>query len=80
MTFDFIVNDILLFVSIEDKEYLMQHSEKDLIRLHHSFGRNIRNKYKLWETPLDDIKYKDKHPDDISMDIIKAVWSKFENE
>ena len=74
MTFDFIVKDILSFISVDDKKYLKEFCEKDLISLHHSFGRNIRNTYKLWEEPLEDIEYKDKHPDDISMNIIKAVW------
>ena len=74
MTFDFIVKDILGFISNEDKLFLKSFNEKDLISLHSSFGRNIRNTYNLWHEPLEDENYKNKHPDDISMEIIKTIW------
>jgi hypothetical protein len=80
MKFNDIVEDILNFVSKEDKEYLISFKESELIKLHSSFGRNIRNKYNLWHKELDDEKYKGQHPDDISMEIIHKVWKELKND
>ena len=47
---------------------------------HHSLGRHIRNNYNIWHyewTPelVDGVDYSKYHPDNISMEIIKAVWT-----
>ena len=58
--------------------------EKDLIGLHHSFGTWIRNNFKLWaaDNPLTEgyMQNPDKHPDEVSFNLIKDVWHYFNNK
>lgn len=61
----------------QDKRVLKDYEENDLVSLHHNFGRNIRNNYGLWEdTVIIDEQDNpiEKHPDDISMEIIETIW------
>jgi hypothetical protein len=59
-----------------DKQYLLSLEENELICLHHSLGRFIRNEFKLWGgSNLRLLKETKKiHPDDASMVILKAFW------
>lgn len=53
--------------------------EDDLITLHHDFGRQLRNTFKLWDRELHVELYEEAEsdePDDLSMKIIKSVWQK----
>jgi hypothetical protein len=55
---------------------LLKIAEKSaLIKYHHTTGRHIRNKYRLWELPEVDF-YSEQHPDAISMRIIERVWER----
>lgn len=91
MTFDEIVNDLLLYQwSEKDKQVLKNTPEKDLIMYHHSVGRWIRNHYKLWDknNPLtlkdyqpniqNGVDYSERHPDAISMKIIVTAWKQLQ--
>lgn len=63
----------------EDFEAIKKFEHRDLIKLHFSLGRYIRNEYGLWdktsnlENNLKDVVQSD-HPDDISMYIIEKFW------
>lgn len=62
-----------------DQESFIAIAEEDLINLHQSLGRSIRNEFKLWEhewTPelVNDIDCSNDHPDAISMLVITQVW------
>lgn len=46
--------------------------KQDLIRYHHSIGRDIRNHYNLWGMRI----YSKEHPDAVSMRIMNKVWEK----
>lgn len=61
--------------------YTMEWGKDSLISLHHSFGRYIRNKYKLWEVEwepelIDGVDHSPNHPDSISMTIIEELWKR----
>jgi hypothetical protein len=67
---------------------ILENTREELIRLHHSLGRDIRNEYGLWNrkwTPelKDGVDYSPNHPDAISMTIIRALhtyWSSHPEE
>lgn len=52
--------------------------EDDLILLHSSIGRYIRNKYNLWDSSNPYTRYKTEqdpsHPDNMSFSIIQKIW------
>lgn len=91
MNFDEIVKDLQKEIfetwSEGDKTtfFLTEYNDKNLVSYHHSLGRYIRNKYKLWSIPwepemkeymgymCDCSPY---HPDNISMTIIEEVWKR----
>ena len=52
--------------------------KKNLINYHHTLGRWIRNNYGLWENNKE-LK-ENKHPDDVSQEIIIATWKKLNEE
>lgn len=69
--------------SQEDKDYffLTNWENRSLAAFHHSFGRYIRNTYKLWEVEwepeiVNEVDCSPNHPDQISMDIIKELWKR----
>ena len=77
MTIPEIVNDLHNhIVNGPDKEKFLALEEDELGQLHHGFGTWVRNNYNLWH---DEMNY-DMHPDDLSMDIITAVWRKMKND
>ena len=50
-----------------------------LVEYHHTLGRHIRNKYKLWTYKhepeiIDGVDHSPFHPDNISGKIIEEVW------
>ena len=91
LTLDEIVCDVLLYKLTETaKQELRRLEYDDLIQLHRTFGRDIRNEYKLWDenNPLtmknyqavvvDNVDVNPKHPDSVSMQIIRQVWRKLQ--
>ncbi len=74
------INQAIIYLSnivdYNDKQYLLSLEERELICLHHSFGRFIRNEFKLWGgSNLKLLKETNEiHPDDASMIILKAFW------
>lgn len=73
-TVDTVVQEILGDMSNKEKNTVWFTKEADLIQYLHNWGRQIRNKYNLWEdTALVAATGKD-HPDDASMVIIRKVW------
>jgi len=57
---------------------------ESLVKYHSGLGRDIRNYFKLWETPwepelVDGIDESPNHPDSISMRVIEAVWKRAHN-
>lgn len=86
-----IIEDMLLYKMAEaDKAQLKAMTEKDLIQLHHSFGRWIRNHYKLWDennphtllnyepVMIEGVDCSEKHPDAVSMAVIEGMWKKLQ--
>lgn len=61
--------------------FTLEWGSDSLIMLHHSFGRYIRNKYKLWEVEwepelIDGVDHSPSHPDQLSMTIIEELWKR----
>lgn len=75
------VIDDLAIVRIENEELYNEFanaSSDELAFYHHTIGRNIRNIFGLWEHKwepelVDGIDYSPNHPDAISMEVIKEV-------
>lgn len=61
-------------ISLEDRIYLSTLKENELIRLHHSLGRFIRNNFNLWKGGKLLKETGKIHPDDGSMVILKKFW------
>jgi hypothetical protein len=75
------VKDILSEMPEKDKELVRTTKKEDLIKFHHGWGTGIRNYYGLWrgnKKLLESACAKPCHPDDASMLIIEAVWSKLQ--
>ena len=76
---DVMAKNILNSLSDNDVEYLRSLKKDDLITLHHSLGRSIRNNEKLWYykwTPeLNDqcVDHSPYHPDAVSMTVIEKI-------
>lgn len=75
---DRIVKEIIGKISSVDKERLRCMKPEELIRLHHTFGRWIRNYFHLWGGDIQSLQKEtsEMHPDDISMIIIEKVYKK----
>lgn len=77
-----IVDDIIATkLSANDFAFLKSFQKENLIALHHSFGRSIRNTYDLWQRDWvpeieDGIDVSPNHPDAVSMRIIETVWER----
>lgn len=73
-----------------DKNTLAAYLRSDLIMLHHTMGRWIRNAYDLWDAanPNTMLGYEPliengcdcnpKHPDAVSMDVIYMMWEQLQ--
>jgi hypothetical protein len=73
------VDDLLPQLSILQKSEIRTTSRDNLISLHFSLGLEIRNRYGLWRGNEKLIRAacgKPCHPDDASMKIIEAAWTR----
>jgi len=73
------VDQIIEQMADADKEKVRSTKKDDLIMFHHGWGTGIRNEFGLWggnEPLMRDTGAS--HPDDASMIIIEAVWSKLQ--
>lgn len=75
-----------------DQAEIKQIAERDLVLYHHSMGQFIRNFYELWNpnNPHTLLNYQEmledhgghsvdvnpKHPDNVSMEVIKRLWER----
>lgn len=76
---DELAEKVINLLHEDDRQYLKETCKDDLILLHHTLGRHIRNQFGLWElkwTPVivDGIDVSEDHPDAISMKIIERTW------
>ena len=83
LTEDQIVDELFKELGEKDLHFIFNMNKDDLISLHHSYGRHIRNTYKLWENkwnPVlqDQVDVSEGHPDAISMRIIEKLWKKLQ--
>jgi len=63
------------YLSNEDKEYMKTHSRTDDLQMWITMGREIRNRFGLWQGNkmlMEDAKRE--HPDDVSAIILDLVW------
>lgn len=76
-----IAADLIATMSDEQIEGLRRNAFDDLILLHHTFGRFIRNRYRLWDPKNPHTRYSDgddeSHPDNLSYRVIQLVWHYF---
>ena len=74
-----VVSDILENRTPERRAEIANTLEADLIQFYSSWGRDIRNRYNLWQDSavLHDIG--ETHPDDASGVIIRKVWQQLQN-
>lgn len=70
-------------MKINDLNQFINFQREDLSLLHHTFGRWIRNNWKLWEKGAL-VKYFNDlgvtHPDDMSSIVIEYVWCSLRKE
>lgn len=89
LTEDEIVAEMLRDLTEPEKRVLRSIKSRDaLIQFHHTVGRHIRNKYRLWDrnNPLtlgsevargmsdDELAVANEHPDQTSQRIIERIW------
>jgi len=70
------VAELLKVMGDSNTDLIASVGKDELSRFHHSFGRSIRNNFKLWGG--NDALLKDTgkaHPDDASTVIMEEVWS-----
>ena len=80
-----IADRVLTNMSEKDKETFKDMTEDDLSVLHFGLGMYVRNNFGLWsgndkllKSCSADDTYSPKHPDDVSMEIIKVAWEKLQ--
>ena len=80
-----IADRVLVDMSEKDRETFKDMTEDDLSVLHFGLGMYVRNNFGLWsgndkllKSYGADDTYSLKHPDDVSMKIIKAAWKKLQ--
>lgn len=71
LTVDEMVDVILADMEDDDVEDLTALTFRELITLHHTVGRDIRNTFGLWIEGNPNIE---DHPDDTSMRILERCW------
>jgi hypothetical protein len=83
LTEDEILQDL---INNQDSRIIIENSKSDLIMLHHSLGRTIRNDYRLWHED-NPINHKgnyewdsEHHPDQISQRIIEKLYEYWVNK
>lgn len=75
MTFDQIVENLLGSMDEKARKSWLEIDEEDIIEGHHTTGRSIRNTYGLWTVGNPTVPT-GKHPDDVSYEIMMAVWKR----
>lgn len=85
LTIDKIVDDVLLNLSVEQKNYIREHEKNDLIELHNTLGQTIRNDYKLWSYSwdpdlLNGVDCSKDHPDNLSASIIDKLHARLTDD
>ena len=83
-TIDEAIEYLLNKMHITNKNYIKNLKEENLISMHHTFGRQIRNDFELWHNNKELIKNitgdEYSHPDEVSMIIIKTFWEKLKEK
>lgn len=80
-TLDEVVTLLYNQMDKDDKIYLKELKEDQLIQLHNGYGRYIRNTLGLWSgNPKLKRNLNLHHPDDCSSLIIKTLWNKIQKE
>ena len=77
------VDRILLELPEADKEIIKNiPTEFDLYEYHHGLGLWIRNNFGLYQGNNDLLQFLGlkRHPDDVSMSIIRALWNRLREE
>lgn len=78
-TVDEAVNRILAEMDDENKARVRQTPREKLILFHHGWGTGIRNAFGLWRGNAALLEScGERHPDDASMVIIRAVWARLQ--
>jgi hypothetical protein len=74
MSFDQIVFDLYSMLKNDDIKTLAGMTEGEVRHMHFGWGMSIRNTYGMWaeDNPINH----DRHPDDVSNDIMVEVWKK----
>ena len=92
LTFNEIVKDLMTTLSESDKDHIASLPQRDLISLHDTLGRHIRNCYGLWDernpyvkhhaltTTRDGVITDPMHPDQVSQDIIGVLWMRLHRQ
>lgn len=75
-----IADELVMKLGSDEREFLIEIGEDDLIMYHHTVGRYIRNEYGLWEENNPYSNKAGKHPDAVSQEIITMIWKKVQNE
>lgn len=86
-----IAADIMLYKLSEDaKAALRRIDREDLIHLHYTVGRSIREEYLLWDkdnpytmlnyqpTIVDGVDINPNHPDAVSHRVLELIWSRMQ--
>lgn len=81
---EFVLNDLPKRMKSEDIEWVKMMPKENLISLHHSLGRYIRNMYKLWEHKwepkiINGVDCAENHPDSISQRLIEEFHKRLNN-
>jgi hypothetical protein len=72
VTIQKIAQEVYSTLSSEEKQYITNLPEIDLIGLYYGLGTTIRNQY-LWNKSIPE-NASSPHTDDICAEIIKAIW------
>jgi hypothetical protein len=59
--------------------FIKEIPQENLITLHHTFGKFLRNKYFLWLNEFSIDSSEPSHPDDVSQYIIEQLWKRLQN-
>ena len=71
-----VVNDIIANLDEKQKDAIRNTPKAELFQFHHTWGRQIRNTYQLWNNKALLADIGETHPDDASSVVIKSVWEK----
>jgi len=69
----------------DNKKHFLKLSHEQLVVYHHTIGRSLRNKFKLWENPwkpdlINGIDHSKNHPDSLSMRAIERFHEQLTKE